>query len=388
MSIKDQKTNNLSAAGIVCEYNPFHNGHKYQIEKIRELTGCDTVVGIMSGNFVQRGEAAFFHKKTRAEAAILNGMDLVLELPVIHTLQSAEIYARNSVYTLGALGNIDALCFGAETDDLNLLQRIADLLIDETDEFRRELRLRLDKGDSYSSARGRALETILGAEAGTVVSKPNNILGIEYIKAIRSLRLDIKPIPLLRKNAEHDGDGIKNGFASASAIRKALANNDPAAFEAVPDNLHALYGYSDRGDYRKLYTAIHANRIMMDKATLRTVSDVNEGLENRIKKCAFETGTLPQLIDCVKNKRYTHSRIRRAILASYLGITKTDSKTLPQYIKVLAFNENGRSFLNKCRKTAALPIVKNGKQIEKNTLAAEIWNRELVIERIYKFCLG
>ena len=195
----------------------------------------------------------------------------------------------------------------------------------------------MDQGVSYSSARGTRARKDPRRRGRSGGKQAEQYIGYRIYKAIKSLGLDIKPIPLLRKNAEHDGDGINDGFASASAIRKALANNDPAAFEAVPDNLRALYEYSDRGDYSKLYTAIHANLIMTDKAELRTVSDVGEGLENRIKKCALETGTLPQLIDCVKNKRYTHSRIRRAVLASYLGITKTDGKTLPQYIKVLAF---------------------------------------------------
>ena len=208
--------------GIIAEYNPFHNGHAYQIQKARELTGCDFVVVVMSGDFVQRGAPALFDKYTRTKMALLGGADLVLELPVWASSASAEFFAAGAVSVLEGIGCTDFLCFGAEDEKLSKMQKAVELLANENTEFQKQLRDVLKTGLSFPAARKQALSGFLTEEESSILDKPNNILGIEYLKALKAKNSSIEPVIVKREGQGYHGQELSHGFASASGIRSAL----------------------------------------------------------------------------------------------------------------------------------------------------------------------
>lgn len=383
----------MRICGIVCEYNPFHNGHLYQINKIKKELGFDAIVGVMSGNWTQRGDVAIFDKSTRAKAAVLNGMDLVLELPAIHSIQSAEIFSRNAITILHSLGIVDSIAFGTEYDDIKLLEDISEILVAETNEFKSILKKELNNGNPYFLAREKAIYQIIGNDAKDAIREPNNILAIEYIKSIKRLNSSMKPIAIKRYRAQHHDKAPNDNIASASSIREYIEimnNNNSINLnkniqKVIPENCLGLYSDSDTHNLSSLDTAILCHLIKCDLEELENTVDVVEGLENRIKKCVTSASTVAELCDMVKSKRYTHSRIRRIILNSFLKITKADSKTSPLYIKILDFTDIGRKIIKQAKKTTILPIAKNRNGIKGLCNAEKIWDRELNFDRIYEF---
>lgn len=231
----------MKVCGIVCEYNPFHNGHKYQIDYIKQNLGFDAVVGIMSGNYTQRGDVAVYDKSVRALAAVQSGMDLVLELPAVHSMQSAEIFAFNSIYILHSLGLIDSIAFGAEHSEIIEIQKTASLLYTEPKEFKMILKSELQSGKPFFLARKNAVYRILGNSYANIISEPNNILAIEYIKALYKLNSNIEPILIKRYESEHNDTVIHGEIASASAIRNILNTHGSNMIKAVPENCISLY---------------------------------------------------------------------------------------------------------------------------------------------------
>lgn len=373
----------MRVCGIVCEFNPFHNGHKYLIDTIRD-TGFDAVVGIMSGNFTQRGEIAIFNKRIRAKAAIKNGMDLVLELPAVHAMQTAERFAQNAVYILDSLGQVDALAFGSETGDTDTLTKIARLVAFEPPRFKDALKSELDFGKPFFTARSAAVERILGTQASDIISEPNNILGIEYIKALLRFESKIEPIAIKRRISAHRSSELTGAVSSASAVRSELKKNNGRVFEAIPENLRRLYLNAEIHDVEHLSAAIISKIMLTDAETLRTVSDVGEGLENKLVNAARTSRSFAELCDNVKSKRYAHSRIRRIALSAFLGITKAEAAIPPKYIRILDFNETGKELLHRAKKTAALPLAKNRNSIKNEPSALQIWDRELIFDDIYE----
>lgn len=372
----------MKTAAVICEYNPFHTGHLYQLNTAREVLGCDAIVGIMSGNYVQRGDAAIYPKQVRAKAALCGGIDLVLELPAILTLQSAERYAENAVKTLNALGSVDYLFFGAECPDTDLLMNIAGVLAYEDSDFKLALRRGLERGISFAAARSNAIKEIIGGASAEILSSPNNILAVEYCKALIKSKSAIQPYAIARKGAAHDAAGTSGGFASASEIRRMILNGDDvSAF--IPEFAADIYADIKPHSVKSMETAIAASLCMTSAERLVQTPDVSEGLENAILHAAFESNTLDGIIAAVKSKRYAYSRIRRIILCSYLGITKSDTELSPRYIRILDFNEKGREILSSARKTSLLPLAKNGGKIKDNPNALELWKRELILDRIY-----
>ena len=235
----------MKIAAVVCEYNPFHAGHRHQLTVARSALGCDAVVGIMSGNFVQRGEPAIYPKQVRAAAALKNGMDLVLELPSVLTLQSAERYARNAVMTLNALGCVNTLFFGAECPETDVLMRIAKVLADEDAEFQNYLRDALSQGISFASARSEAIKKVLGDASAEILSQPNNILAVEYCKALIRLQSSIIPYAIARKGAGHHDLNAAEGIASGTAIREMLTKGENAS-PYLPEDARELFAKSPR----------------------------------------------------------------------------------------------------------------------------------------------
>lgn len=373
----------MKIGAVVCEYNPFHLGHKYQLETAREQLMLDGIVGIMSGNFVQRGDAAIYPKLLRSKAALSCGMDLVLELPAVLTLQSAERYAKNAVSTLNALGTIDTLFFGAECPDTDLLMQIADVLATESASFKNELKSALNDGLSFASARALAVKNIIGSASAEILSKPNNILAVEYCKALITTNSKIKPVAIMRKGPQHDSDISVDGFASASAIRDKIFTGQEYA-NLIPDTSPEIYGQTKPFSVLNMEKAIISHICLMGPEKLAEILDVGEGLENSIYREAMRTESIHALIDAVKSKRYAYSRIRRILICAYLGITHADAQLSPSYIRILDFNEVGQGILNMSKKTATLPLAKNGAQIKDSPAAQKLWQRELAIDKIYQ----
>lgn len=373
----------MKTSAIICEYNPFHNGHKFQIDTARSITNCDAVIALMSGNFVQRGDFALFPKEIRAKAALSGGADLILENPTFCVLRSAEGYASAAVCTLTSLGCVDSLVFGAECDDIKLLTSIANILVSEDKSFCDILSCELSKGASYPAARGIAVGKILGSDAEEILKQPNNILAVEYIKAIIKQNSSLSPVVIQRKGAGHNSSEVSENIASASFIRDEFTQNKSSSLSFVPDYAAELYSKSSFFKVSSADNAIIASLNLKSALEIASAPDISEGLENKIKKEAALQNSLEALTDSVKSKRYAYSRIRRAILCSYLGITVEDAAQAPQYIKILDFNETGRAVLNTAKKSCTLPLAKNASAILKDEKSMAIWRRELEFDRIY-----
>ncbi len=359
--------------GIICEYNPFHNGHLYQLEKAREM-GADKIVCVMSGNFVQRGECAYFDKWFRAECAVKAGADVVLELPLPWSMSSAENFAFGAVSLLSEFG-IDALSFGSEYDDVESLRRCADALDDSNVAMRiKEL---MAKGKSYPGAVSSAVCEICGETCEKILSSPNSTLGVEYIRALNKISPDIKVWPVKRIGAEHDGDVPSGVFASASKIRSSGEIADSA--EYIPENLLKLY--SDRitegfgaASMKKAERAILSTLREMDKQEYSNYVTDETGLAQRIYKCVKTATSLEELAVNVKSKNYTLSRVRREILNLFLRIDKGFCKMAPPYLKILSVNEKGLCLLGEAAAETPLPIItRNSETSNLSGFAKEIF---------------
>lgn len=373
----------MRSIGIVAEYNPFHNGHAYLIKKARE-SGAESVVAVMSGSFVQRGEPAIFDFETRVRAALACGADLVIQLPVVCSVSGAQRFARASTQLLDALGLLDTLVFGSECGDTKKIIETARLL--DTDEFSELLKKELAGGISFASARENALRTLSG-EYADIITSPNDILGVEYVSSLLKLQSKLQPFAIRREGVVHDGDNTNGEFASASRLRELLREGaDISAF--VPERAAEIYMKSEMLDMSGLERAI---LYKMRTATAREIAlapDVSEGIENRIVAAAKEACTLDELYSLAKTKRYSHARIRRIILNTFLGITEQLASCEPPYIRVAGFNENGAAILKKAAETARLPILTKTADIaELDEKAREIFTAECRAGDIAALCL-
>lgn len=343
--------------GIIAEYNPFHNGHAYHLAKAKQITHSDFTIAVISGNFVQRGEPALLDKWARTEAAILGGVDLVLELPVLYATSSAENFADGAVKLLDSLKVVDDLAFGSETDDLSVLNKFADVLYREPKEFKNILSHELNKGISYPKARENALMMYLNdiRRFVNVLDSPNNILAVEYLKALKKYRSNMNPVAIKRFSAGHNDLGFFGNIASATAIREMLAKNNTfnlnklmpiGSYSVLRENINK--GHYIQGLNRFEKEIIFTLR-KMSLNEIRELPDVSEGLENVLKKAANSCNTLSEFINIACSKRYTNTRIRRILLYAILGITKKDialSKKVIPYARVLGFNDKGKFLIS------------------------------------------
>lgn len=360
----------MNISGIISEYNPFHMGHKHHIDQTREALGGDcAIVCVMSGNFVQRGEPAAFLKNARAEAAVKCGADLVLELPLPWAISSAEGFARGAVAILGGTGVVSHLSFGSECGDVSALEECAQLLLrPEIDGIIRE---RLTEGIPYAKARQAAVDTLAG-EHISVLASPNNLLGIEYIKAIYELRLGLEPVTVKRVGAGHDQRG-DSAMPSASELRARLyAGRDISAF--IPDEAASVFEREmeqGRGPVmtEALDTAIVSRLRMLPLSAYEALPDASEGLETRLYRACSTECDVAGIISAAATKRYALSRLRRMVMGAALGIKAEDSEGLPPYIRVLSANERGCRVLKMMQEHARLPVVTKPGEI--NTLGAE-----------------
>ena len=356
--------------GIIAEYNPFHNGHLYHLETSKKLTDADYTVAIISGNFTQRGSTSIVDKWSKTKMALENGIDLVIELPVLYSISSAENFADGAIKILNSLGIVDYLSFGAETSDISILNNIANILCSEHEEYKNLLSIELEKGLSFPKARENALldyikntddnvpeNRIIDFEKySKVLSSPNNILGIEYLKALKKYKSSIKPVCISRFKSEYNSSSFSENIASATAIRELIKNKN---FDTIK-NVIPLESYSI------LVDCINSGCIVPDLNcfekeiiyTLRKMSieeiasipDISEGLEFSIKKAVNSCNNINEFLDIVKSKRYTITRLQRILLYALLGISKEDmqlsKKVGKPYVRVLGFNDNGKKLVS------------------------------------------
>lgn len=370
----------MKTFGIIAEYNPFHNGHKYLIDKAKEM-GATHTVAVMSGNFVQRGEPALFNTAARVNAALDGGVDLVLQLPLPYAVSGAQNFARGGVEVLNGTGVVDKLIFGTEGADKQKLSDLSDFLISGAPDD--EIKAQLQQGITYAKARENAIVK-LNPQLADVVTAPNNILALEYVNSIKKSGSNMDFEGVCRIGAEHDSDILSGCFASASQLRKMIIAGESIK-NYVPDcNLYADLPVFNTVAFNKYETAILYKMRTATAEEIALSPDVSEGIENRIKAAAESAVTLEELYSLAKTKRYTHARIRRIVLSTLLGLTaEMASKPVP-YIRVLGFNQRGAELLREMKKSASLPIVTKASDVaDLSTEAKEMFALECRATDIY-----
>ena len=379
--------------GIVAEYNPFHNGHLYHIQKSKVLSGTDTVVAVISGNFTQRGETSIINKWEKAKMAINNGIDLVVELPTIYSISSAENFANGAIKILDSMKVINLLSFGIEAQSLLQINKVADVLYNETEEYKELLRKELDKGISYPEARQNAVVSYLQEDKyREVLSCSNNILGIEYLKTLKKIKSKITPVAVNRKLVSYNGDEIVEDFASSTAIRNLLKDdNIDKVANVVPEKTLQILKQNINDGTEVQDISVFAKEILykfrtMSLSEIADLPEVSEGLENLIKESSEKTNNLSEFMELVKSKRYTQTRIQRIMLYALLGITKADmemSKNINPYVRVLGFNEKGEKLLSNIinEKDTNIPLITSVKKFESENKNSD-YKRLLEIDKI------
>lgn len=348
-------------AGIISEYNPFHNGHLYQIQKINETLSPDGIIAVMSGSFVQRGEPSCINKFDRAFAALSCGISVVIELPCVFSSSAADIFSFGACDIMNKTNIVDYLCFGCESDNTAVLKEAADILFDEDEAFVKSLRESLSKGNSYPKARYEALRNIMCKDI-SFLKEPNAILAVEYLKALKSLGSNIKPFLVKRNDTGYNATALNPVFSSASAIRTAFEHNICDCIPCMPEISYKLFSRLKRLPSVNDYTSVFYYIMITKKLqVISEILDVTEGLENRLYEKA-DGRCLTSLIDAVKTKRYPYSKIQRAILHIILDITKENAATHNNpYIRVLGFRLDKKHILSQLVKNSAVPVVINVK---------------------------
>lgn len=349
--------------GIVAEYNPFHNGHLHHLIESKNLTNSDYTIAVMSGNFTQRGEVSIIDKWSRAQMAIENGVDLVIELPTIYAISSAENFASGAIKLLDSLGIVDFVSFGSECNNISILSEVTDVLTNEPPEYKTLLTHELSRGVSFPKARERALMMYLNdiRKYANILSSPNNILGIEYLKALDKQNSKIQPITIKREGSAYNDDSIplNSKFASATSIRNLCQSHDisilqkfmpESSFSILKDCLENGHLVRNVAEFDKL---IIFTLRKMSTDEIANLPDVSEGLEFAIKSAVNQCNTTAELLSIINTKRYTQTRLKRILLYALLGITKKDmqiSKSIKPYIRILGFNDKGRELISQISK--------------------------------------
>lgn len=357
-SITEGKT-----AAIIAEYNPFHNGHRLHIARTRDFCGAETVVVIMSGNFVQRGDCAICDKFSRTRMALSGGADLVLELPLPFACSGAEKFAGGGAGIADALGCVDYLSFGMECESINELIAASNAVSNES--IKQALDRFLGEGMTFAAARTEAIRSVYGDAAAGIICLPNNTLAVEYIRALKRLHSDIVPVGIQREGAAHDSSELSGDIASATAVRRMIYDGRMDETERyIPDftfrELECLLNNGKApADLKRCERAILARLRGMTREQVSRLPDISEGLENRIFDSVRSACSLEELYDTIKTKRYSHARIRRIILSAFLGVRREHSDA-PRYIRILGMNERGKKLLSRAK--PKLPLISSYKQ--------------------------
>lgn len=364
----------MKTVGLITEYNPFHNGHAYHIEKAKMLTAADRVIVVMSGDFVQRGAPAVMPKHLRAKSALLSGASLIIELPVCFATGSAEYFAQGSISLLNRLGCIDSICFGSECGDLHLLKEIAQILADEPIEYQTALKHALKEGASFPAARQEALN-IYSDKYSEILASPNNILGIEYLKALAKIHSKMEPFTIKRIGAGYHDMDIDGQFSSATAIRSDIyqladVNSSSESLPLthiqtqVPSSCHELM----KKNYQTRYPVKADDFSLLLKAKLLSETagslshylDMSPELANRILRLRNDYLSFEQFCDLLKTKELTRSRISRSFIHVLLGITNdwlTAMKAPAPYARILGFRRDHADLLGILKRTSDIPLI-------------------------------
>ena len=374
--------------GIVAEFNPFHNGHKYLVDSLKQNEN-DTVTAVMSGNFVQRGEPAVLDVNLRTKIALASGVDLVLSLPFPYCSATAEKFALSGVTVLDSLNCLDSLGFGSESNDKKTLLECAKNL--RTLDFNLLVSKLVESGVSFPTAREQAVKELFGEKEAELLQKSNDILGVEYSKALLELNSKLDITTVKRTGASHDSKEGTENIRSASLIRTFIDDLDEVKSFVPNESFEVLKEATENKkiiDYSKYELSLLFKLRTMSVEDLSKLPDVTEGLEYRIFEAVRNSTSYYELLEKIKTKRYTLSRIRRILLFAYLGVTKELLKTHVPYIRVLGFNEKGASLLKECKEKAKLPIVtrpKDLKNLDEN--GRRIFELECKARDLYSLCL-
>ncbi|CUP68633.1 nucleotidyltransferase [Clostridium baratii] len=374
----------MNLTGIITEYNPFHLGHEFHLKNAKKDTNCDGIVCVMSGNFMQRGNPAIMDKWNRAKIAVLNGVDLVLELPLIYSLSSAEDFAYGGVKILNSLNCINNIYFGSESGDISTLKEIAHTLYYEPEEYKKFLKANLDLGLPFHKARVNALNNVMkNLDVENILSNSNNILAIEYIKALIKLNSSIIPFTLKREGSNYNDTDLSTTFSSATSIRETLKSKNN--LEEIKDSI-TLSTYKELNRlYKEKYDFVFEEdlfpylkyKLITKGNYLNKIDDINEGLDNKILKEILSSNSLDDLILKSKSKRYTYTKISRILSKFFIGLEDYNTKALKindiNYIRPLAFNEKGASILKHIKKNTNINIItKVPKHVEDDMLKLDL----------------
>lgn len=373
----------MNITGIIAEYNPLHNGHIYHLLETKKICNSDAVVCVMSGNFVQRGEPALIDKWSRAKSAILSGIDLVLELPCIYSLSSAEFFAFGAVSLLNSLGVINNICFGSESGNIKNIEYIASLLNSEPYEYKNYLKYNLDEGLSFPKARMEAIKKFMSKNSQLLLSEgemktSNNVLGIEYCKSLKRLNSIIKPYTVKRKGSLY-ADTKLSEYPSATSIRTslkdfknadALKNLIPeSSFEVVKNNINNITFKDSMFNFLKY-------KAYTNKNSLINLPDVSEGLENKVYDALRKCNNIDEALAFMKSKRYTYTRLSRILTQYYIGFDcyNTDYlRKLPcPYARILGFSEQGKEILRLMKSQSKIPLISKVNKLNNETLNLDI----------------
>ena len=369
----------MNITGIITEYNPFHNVHKFHLEESKKQTKSDGTICIMSGNFVQRGGPAIIDKWKRTELALNNGVDLIIELPTFYAVSSAEFFAKGAVSILNSLNIVNNLFFGSEIGDAKALSEIAKVLVSEDERFQNILKENLSLGLTFAKAREKSLiEYLNSSEINNIITSSNNILGIEYIKAILKLNSSINPVALKREGSNYNDKSLSQTFSSATSIREVLKNtsNIEDLKNIIPLESYEVFSKLQEQDYRftfeeEMFKYIKY-KIQTNCVNFNNLYEVTEGLDNKIIKEISSSNSLHEFILKIKSKRYTYSKISRILTHIYLGLDNDDFKDIANennlYVRVLGFNKTGREILSLIKANSSIPLITKVPRFTNNPL--------------------
>ena len=377
----------MKICAVIAEYNPLHLGHLKQIDYIKNHLGAEKIIVVMSGNFTQRGEPAVLNKFVRAKEAVIAGADMVIELPTVFATSNAEIFAKGAVKIINDLGVVDGICFGVESGEKQDYLKLASALNNETKEFKRTLKEQLDKGFSLAKAKFETVKLLGGEYDESLISSPNNILGLEYTKALLSLESEIGISPMQREG-DHNDKTLKKGITSATSIREVIKTGK---IKKLKKNLPPFV-YSDLREYPDFEKMIMTALLTTSTDKLSKIADCTEGLENRIKALSKDNKDLKILIDKITTKRYTSTRIQRILLSNLLGIKEDlvqDCLKANLYAKVLAVNSDSKDLISTISQNGKIPLLTRKSDVDalKKT-SAKCFEIDLLANELYNLATG
>ena len=365
--------------GIIAEYNPLHKGHVHHLLKTKEITGCDHVIAIMSGDFVQRGEPAICNKYERTRMALQSGVDVVIELPVVYALSSAEGFARGAIGILDSLGCVESLCFGSECGNIEDLRKLSEISTASS-----SIKKDIKKGLSFAASLGKTITP--DDKSDNIVSSPNNILGIEYLRALTFFNSSIIPYTITRKGASYESKGIDHSlkFASARAIRKSVKEGGSEHRSYIPEYVNDILNNSSDIDPDMFSDILYYKLLCEESRGFDSYLDVNEELSHKIIKNLHDFKTVTSFIMLLKSKNLTYSRISRCLFHILLDIKKEDAQTSPQYVRILGFRKDGSDILNLMKKNTTLPLITKLSDAPKNKMLQKDIQSSFIYEKVAK----